>query len=237
MKIKTFILLGSLTGGVCMSQQSVSLTAHSGISAMYPITDKLKEQGMGLSMKRKITSAFGLDAQHNVRKGNIGFEYGIGIFQIGGNQKETFYATDILNGQQNEYVTEIKRKATYLSVPILFTTYLKNFTFGFGGFFSVRLNNSMSISCLRNAELWSFTQYGNNLADVDAGLKLQVVQQLNKKFAFVFQYSHGFTNIANQSDKGGKYYQFGISETTDRKLQTRLATVGFRYNIVGLNKS
>jgi hypothetical protein len=83
--------------------------------------------------------------------------------------------------------------------------------------------------------LSAFTQYGNNLADLDAGLKFQAIQRLNKKCSFVFTYSHGFANIANQSEKGGKYYQFGISEITTRRLQTRLATVGFRYNLLGLN--
>jgi hypothetical protein len=186
-------------------------------------------------MKRKTTSAYGLDAQHTIRKGNFGVDYGIGIYQLGGNQHETFYTTDILSGQQNKYVTEIERRATFLSIPVLFNAYLKNLSIGFGGFLGVRLNNSMSISCLRNDELSAFTQYGNNLADLDAGLKFQAIQRLNKKCSFVFTYSHGFANIANQSEKGGKYYQFGISVITTRRLQTRLATVGFRYNLLGLN--
>jgi hypothetical protein len=235
MKIKTLILFGSMTGAACYAQQSVSLTVNGGVSAMYSITNKLEEQGMGLTMKRKTTSAYGLDAQHTIRKGNFGVDYGIGIYQLGGNQHETFYTTDILSGQQNKYVTEIERRATFLSFPVLFNAYLKNLSIGFGGFLGVRLNNSMSISCLRNDELSAFTQYGNNLADLDAGLKFQAIQRLNKKCSFVFTYSHGFANIANQSEKGGKYYQFGISEITTRRLQTRLATVGFRYNLLGLN--
>jgi hypothetical protein len=233
MKIKTLILFGSLSSGTYFAQQSVSLTVNGGVSAMYSLTDKLEEQGMGLTMKRKTTSAYGIDAQHSIRKGNFGVDYGIGIYQIGGNQQETFYTTDILSGQQNKYVTEIERKATFLSFPVLFTTNLKSFSIGFGGFLGIRLNNSMSITCLRNDELRSYTQYGNNLADFDAGLKFQAIQKHNKKCSFVFTYSHGFANIANQSEKGGKYYQFGISEITTRRLQTRLVTIGFRYSIFG----
>ena len=237
MKITSMILLGSMASTAVFAQQSLSFSAYGGASALYPITNKLDEQGLGLTMKRQLAPTIGVGARQTMRKGQIGIEFGLDFYQIGGKQRETFFATDFFSGQKNEFLTEIERKATYLSLPLLFTYYMKKFSMSFGGFGGIRLNNSMKITCVENGSLRAFTQYGNNLAKFDGGIKFQLGYSFSNNWELNFQYTHGFIDIGNDTEKGGKYYQFGISEITNRKLQTRQGTLGIRYYVLRLKKN